>query len=507
MKRIVMLLICLALLIPGAVVHAAGSTTFLNFYEIVEDTLYLYGTELPQGGDVTVSVDSQVITNVNCTSVADEKLPITVYCLVDITSDMTDEQVQQQKDILSTISSRLGPDDSMVIATVGSDFSEGQPLETQEARNTAIDTLRRKGKIPHLYDAVIKAVQSMETKKAYSTNRCLVILADGFNDSEDGIKEQQVWDCIQESAIPVYGIAIVKQYSSAYALKYANNVVRMGQESVGGFGIDPVNDEMSAASAAESVWVAIQNGTVFAIPLDQVDSRSNNASISVTYETKESRFEDCIAVSLVSVPVAETESTEETEETQTSDEDAEEGDGINPVILIGAVFVLIIITGVIIASRRRNAAKEKEKDTEKSEEVIAEVIEIPDNVDQYTDPMETQPVLTQTMETQKEDVLIRFVAILHSDVVCTFGLTTHVAKILGRSKKADVCLNSEDIKLSGQHCIVEWDGTDLYMKDIGSTNGTSLNGVPIKPNVWYRLPEGSKVRMGEYEYRITIEKS
>ena len=232
MKRTVALILCLLMLIPSTIAMAAGNTSFLNFYDIAEDTLYLYSKELPQGGKVTVSVDSQVVSGVEYDSVSDRKLPVTVYCLVDITNDMTEAQVRQQKDILYTISSRMGPNDSMVIATLGSDFAEGQPLTTQDARKTAIDTLPRKGKTPKLFDAVIKSIQTLEAKTTYSTNRCLLILADGFNDDTDSVKEQQVWDCIQKTSIPVFGVPLVKYASSSYALKYANTVVRMGEESV-----------------------------------------------------------------------------------------------------------------------------------------------------------------------------------------------------------------------------------------------------------------------------------
>ena len=130
MKKFVLMVLCLLLIFPGTEAYAAGNTSFLNFYEVTEDMLYLYGRELPLGGSATVSVDSQVISDVKCTSVAAEKLPVTVYCLVDITNDMTDAQVQQQKDILNTVSSRMGTDDKMILATVGDDFSESQPLTT-----------------------------------------------------------------------------------------------------------------------------------------------------------------------------------------------------------------------------------------------------------------------------------------------------------------------------------------------------------------------------------------
>lgn len=504
MKRIVALILCLLMLIPATVVSAAGSTSFLNFYEITNNALNLYSKGLPEGGNVTISVDNQVISGVECTTVADGQLPVTVYCLVDITTDMTDAQVRQQKDILKTISSRLGPNDSMVITTLGNELIEGQPLNTQEARKTAIDTLRRKGKTPKLFDAVIKSIQSLETKTTYSTNRCLVILADGYNDDKDGIKEQQVLDCIRESAIPVYAIANVKQSGSSYARKYANNVVRMGNESIGGFGLDPVNDDISAAAAAESVWVAIQNSYVFSIPLAKIESRSNDASVNVIYETKYSRLEDSVNISLVGI-AAIPKPTEAPKDVEPPEEEAK----INWILVIGIAMACTVILAVVLVILLKKAALKKAKE-EEQKKAIPEVQQFMETdafggVPGNTVPLDPQMLTVPVQKVQKEDVIVRFVAILHSDVVCSFGLTTHVAKSIGRNKQADVCLNSGDIKLSGKHCVVEWDGHDLYIKDIGSTNGTSLNGSPIKPNTWHRLSSNIKVRLGEYEYRVSTE--
>lgn len=505
MRRIVLLMLCLLLLIPGTAANAASHASFLTFYEITDDMLYLYGKELPQGGDVTVSVDSQVISGVKCSSVAEEKRPVTVYCLVDITNDMIDAQVQQQLDILNTISSRMKDGDKMVIATLGDTFTEGQPLETPDARKTAISSLQREGKKPKFFDAVIKAIHSLETKTAYSTNRCLIILTDGFYDDRDSVKEEQVWDCIQKSTIPVFGISIAKYSNSPYALQYANIVRRMGLESVGGFGLDPVNDSISAASAAESVWTAVQNGFVASIPLEQIDSRSNNASVSIVYETKDSRFEDSVTVSLSGVAVAETETIEPEAETTTESETQptgevpeppEEKNWILPVGIAITFAVIACIVFVVLHRNRKQAPPLSESPVGKTEPF--------DDVTN-TVPVITSPAFTPSQETERNDVMIHFVAILHPDVVCSFGLTTHVSKTIGRSKQADICLNSADSKLSGKHCIVEWDGQDLYLKDIGSTNGTSLNGSPIKPYTWHRLTHNIKVRLGEYEYRVSIE--
>jgi len=283
-------------------------------------------------------------------------------------------------------------------------------------------------------------------------------------------------------------------------LQYAHIVHRMAQESIGGFGLDPVNDGISAASAAESVLTAIQNGFVASVPLEQIDSRSNNASVSVVYETKDSRFEDSVTVSLASVAVAETEHTEE--ETQPTEEIIVEPElpvKTNWALPVGIAVACAVIACIVFVILRRN----KKQALPLPEQQVGNTEPYDDVTD--TVPVVTPPAFNPPQEMEKNDVMIHFVAILHPDVVCSFGLTTHVAKTIGRSKQADVCLNSADSKLSGKHCVVEWDGQDLYLKDIGSTNGTSLNGSPIKPNTWHRLPNNVKVRLGEYEYRVSIE--
>ena len=142
MKRITAFLGCvclfLFLLCPAVSAQAAELNSFLTFHEIVteehQNDLLVYGTVLPENGSLTVSIDSQQISDPVLTTVRQEKLPTTVYCLVDISTHMSKEQIEQQTDILDIISSRMGEGDSMVITTVGSKVVEGAVLDTMDAR-------------------------------------------------------------------------------------------------------------------------------------------------------------------------------------------------------------------------------------------------------------------------------------------------------------------------------------------------------------------------------------
>lgn len=53
--------------------------------------------------------------------------------------------------------------------------------------------------------------------------------------------------------------------------------------------------------------------------------------------------------------------------------------------------------------------------------------------------------------------------------------------VIGRGSEADVTL--DDAGASRRHAEVQWDGQRARVRDLGSTNGTQLNGAPVKDAV------------------------
>ena len=46
----------------------------------------------------------------------------------------------------------------------------------------------------------------------------------------------------------------------------------------------------------------------------------------------------------------------------------------------------------------------------------------------------------------------------------------------------------------------------LYLEDLGSTNGTRINGFEVKPNQLYRLRDGDEVEFGRVRAQLRFEK-
>lgn len=68
------------------------------------------------------------------------------------------------------------------------------------------------------------------------------------------------------------------------------------------------------------------------------------------------------------------------------------------------------------------------------------------------------------------------------------GKSYHV----GRSAEAEIRL--KDIKVSRQHCRVRTDGDRYYLQDLGSRNGTFVNGEKVQGEI--ELKDGDQIRLG-----------
>lgn len=502
--------LCLASVLLCQALHcqAAELNAFLTTHEVVTtDTgsqLLVYGSKLPENGNLTVSIDSQTLPDAQLSTVRQEKLPVTIYCLVDISSHMSNLQIQEQTDILNIISSRMGEGDTMVISTVGSKLIEGALLETLEARKTAISTLKREGSKADMYSAIATAMTTLEQKTSYNANRCLLILSDGILDS-GSTGNQRALDAITATTIPVYALGITGGSDDSYFIKNANQMLELAEASRNGFGLIPASENMSAAAGAQELWEHIQESSVIRIDLAQVTTGSNNAVLRAQYQVGDTKLEDSVTVDLTKATVSVGNTVpHETEETLVPEETPEpetlpELHRIWPLVIGSGVLVVALIVIAFLVSKKRKKSGmtvEAVSDTTPVVESILSTGDLGGDGSQAQNYTKTAPI--------QDVVAIRFSMVEHENVAVSFSLQPHNQQILGRDDRADIILNAEDYQLSGRHCLLEWDGSYLYIQDMGSTNGTILDGMILKRDTWSRLNNGSTLHMGSFDYQVTI---
>jgi len=74
--------------------------------------------------------------------------------------------------------------------------------------------------------------------------------------------------------------------------------------------------------------------------------------------------------------------------------------------------------------------------------------------------------------------------------------------VIGRGRNADLVLNEATI--SRAHALFGYEGVRVFVQDLGSTNGTLVNGVREHRKV---LNVGDELRMGKLQLRIRADGS
>jgi pSer/pThr/pTyr-binding forkhead associated (FHA) protein len=73
----------------------------------------------------------------------------------------------------------------------------------------------------------------------------------------------------------------------------------------------------------------------------------------------------------------------------------------------------------------------------------------------------------------------------------------HSVIMVGRHPRCDVRLDS--LRVSRRHCFLSEEGGELVVRDLGSTNGTRINGRPVNSG---RLKPGDELSIAHVRYRF-----
>jgi len=71
---------------------------------------------------------------------------------------------------------------------------------------------------------------------------------------------------------------------------------------------------------------------------------------------------------------------------------------------------------------------------------------------------------------------------------------------IGRRSHNDVVI--DNLAVSGEHAVMVMSGSDVFLEDLGSTNGTTVNGQPIKKHL---LQSGDTVEVGKYRLKYVTD--
>ena len=71
---------------------------------------------------------------------------------------------------------------------------------------------------------------------------------------------------------------------------------------------------------------------------------------------------------------------------------------------------------------------------------------------------------------------------------------------VGADPQNDIVLS--DPYISRRHARLRWDGATWWVEDLGSRNGTLVNGVPCQPHSPQQAPAGARINFGDAAFEI-----
>jgi pSer/pThr/pTyr-binding forkhead associated (FHA) protein len=98
----------------------------------------------------------------------------------------------------------------------------------------------------------------------------------------------------------------------------------------------------------------------------------------------------------------------------------------------------------------------------------------------------------------------------------SFAFTGRAQCVVGRSPDCAVRLSGEDPTVSRHHCLLEVDAPAAWVQDLGSLNGTFVNGedighrtrrtpVPARAAPPHAVGNGDEVRVGNSVFTVAVE--
>lgn len=534
MKKVWILLFLVFLLMP-LYVYGAGTGTFLETCEVDGMELQILCTQPDAADSVTdkeafrLTLKGEELPVTSLTSVGAKGLPVTVYCLVDVSGSMHEDQMQQAKDVLYAVCESLDDGDNMVIATLGNETHTSGFLTQSSEIEAVIEELAAGNEDTNLYKGIVDSLGILSSDASVNTKRCLLILSDGEDDQKTGITKEEAERNVTDTRIPVYTVATLPQNPSETKINYGKLLGSFARMSVGGAHYAPVVDDISAREAGEDIANQIRSSLVLTAEVSALQDMKNELLLRVVYTASDnSRYEDAITVYAEDFTRTEETATEETtiEETATeviateetvteasTEEDPDPDDQTTWEKLVAnikeymwywiagatAVILAVIIILVIVIKR----IKRKKQDTPVSQNDDNVIIKntgtntgittsIGFDISQENGGKASQKVSTLVLK-----------AIGYESIEHRIELPEGVEVTVGRNGKADIILDSKDQKLSGVHCAMKLESGKIYVRDMGSKNGTFVNGIPIKQMGRVAVHKGETIRMGSYEYRIS----
>lgn len=550
MKKTFAMALCLVLCLSLAVSAEAEAANMLYDCWFVDDSSVYCFAAPSESTDVSVTAAGAPVAETSMTTVEQANLPVTYICMIDQSTAYSLRQKEQQQQGVNALREKLRPQDKLVVVGMNTDTTFGSVLTQSQQWDAAIEeTLVHTSITTNLYHDLITMVSKVSNSEEYPGIRCVVMFTDGINDQKLPDTINQAKEALNTFRFSLHTYVVLDPNPSGYALKNASRMQQLSELTPGGICVVPSRDNLTPADGIDKIVGQVLSTPVIRMDAAQLDRSAETVELAVslggntgTISIPTVQLPDLPPVTEPETTVPETTAPETTAPTQaqwvvsTEPSAAPQSQQSNTTLYFliggGIAAIVVVVLAVILLSRRGRDEEEEDfpvdedlefMNSEDAQDAVNSNFDI-DSIDLsglelksdfatlYDEGGDDGNFFSMPQKSPEEAPIlesgctVQLVPEDRPEDTVEFFLQTNTGITLGRSSRADVVLNEVDTALSGVHMEFQWDSRALHMRDRNSTNGTQINGVPVKPDVWVRLENGMFIEAGSTRYQVYAKK-
>lgn len=483
-------------------------------------------TKVRNKDQLTVSIGQNRVAVESVTPPIDDTQPtdgMGLVFMLDVSKSLTPTQLASIKGAFKDWVASLGDRDRVALIVFGDDVKVVQDFTANKAEMiSSLGSLEAKDDHTRLNDAILRAIDlSRRQDDALPLRRAIVTVTDGIDESYGGASERDVTAAIETESVPIFSIGLKSSK--------ANQANDAGLRLLGSYARTSGGDLQltNAADAARAVLQlerllradhkvmgncseCVLDGRIYPVNLALRESGRILTTIGKIRMVTLTSDGQPPAATHVSTQIEQNPAQAQTEPENPGGLGAISRwlpDWLKPYtayLLVGILILLLLILILLRAFRK----PEEMVDTPD----IGGGVPVAGGGDSNTSFVGTpSPVdirQSQTVQRTVLDAHHRTNSGLQIKITLVDGHKSGFSKALsldeeliaGRATSADIHL-PDDLEISNKHFRLVRRCNDVFVQDLGSTNGTMVNGVGI--NSSYKLEYGDVIGVGRSSFRIT----
>lgn len=531
--------ICSVLLAMPFLSYATDVTSFrLSQVSVVPPgiTAYLeildadgYKAENIRSDQINASIGSQLANVGDLRDFSKSGAGTGLILLVDISKSLTEREFAQMRTVLKTWINAMSGKDRTAIMTFGKNVKLVRDFtDNKEILREIVDNLRPTDNQTQLHSGLVQAIElGRRTDSSIPLRRAIITLTDGEDDFPGGMTKQEVLDRMRIDPVPIYAVGFYQPPKTSRKEEFLKILGEFARTSGGTyFRAEADNLPEIFSKTREKIqevyeleltckgcnWdgttrrlqIALSSGSkILNAGMDirlfaMTEKKPERVSTGVTKEKKQPSEPEMKAPGTVQ----QTEHPKELKKSETSEEESD-NEGKFPftwwLYLGGGIGVLCIAILVLVVRRKRRLRKPLVSDLLVSKADQNEASSAID-LSAVQGGLAAKELPITPPPPPLPGKRLKFTVIRDSSIM-PIEIDLYDRLVIGRSNNCDIVL-AEDKEVSRTHCELSLERDLINIVDLGSQNGTLVNGVPITGR--YQIKNDDIILVGKTELRFNI---